>query len=86
MRIFILSLLSMCAFLAVAQQVPPPLDFVNSQMSEQLKNQTLALSEPELIKTQARLLRLQYAALIEAGFKADEALQIVIAMASADKH
>ena len=70
----------------MAQPLPSPLDFVNSQLSEQLKNQTLALSEPELIKAQARLLRLHYEALIAAGFTADEALKIVIAMAGADKN
>jgi hypothetical protein len=54
MRFLTLTLLSMFSSVTLAQQVPPPLDFVNSQQSEQLKNQTLALSEPELIKAQAR--------------------------------
>lgn len=84
MRILTLTLLF--SSVTLAQQVPAPLDFVNSQLSEQIKNQTLALSEPELIKAQARLLRAHYEALIEAGFKADEALRIVIAMAGAKKH
>jgi len=33
-----------------------------------LLNQTLALSEPKLIKAQAELLRQHYEALVEAGF------------------
>lgn len=61
------------------------LNFMNEQLSEQLLNQTLALSNPQLVKAQAELLRKHYDALIKTGFSKDEALQIVIAMASQDK-
>jgi hypothetical protein len=45
----------------------------------------MALSEPKLVKAQAQLLRKHYTALVQSGFSKDEALQIVIAMASQDK-
>jgi predicted NAD/FAD-binding protein len=61
------------------------LNFMNEQQSEQLLNQTMALSEPKLVKAQAELLRKHYEALIQSGFNKDEALQIVIAIASQDK-
>jgi len=61
------------------------LNFMNEQLSEQLYNQTMALSEPKLVKAQAALLRKHYSALVESGFSKDEALKIVIAMASQDK-
>jgi hypothetical protein len=48
-------------------------------------NQTMALSDPKLVKAQAELLRKHYEALIQSGFNKDEALQIVIAIASQDK-
>ena len=60
-------------------------NFMNEQLSEQLLNQTTVLSDPRLIKAQAELLRKHYEALIESGFSKDEALQLVIAMASQDK-
>jgi hypothetical protein len=61
------------------------LNFMNEQLSEQLLNQTIALSAPKLVKAQAQLLRKHYEALIESGFSKDEALQLVIAMASQHK-
>lgn len=61
------------------------LDFVNQQLTEQLLNKTRALSNPELIKAQAHYYRSMYQALIESGFSKDEALKVVVAMASADK-
>lgn len=62
------------------------LNFMNEQLSEQLLNQTIALSDPNLVKAQAALLRKHYDALVLSGFSKGEALQIIIAMASADKH
>jgi hypothetical protein len=62
-----------------------PLNFMNEQLSEQLLNQTIALSNAKLVKAQAELLRKHYEALIQSGFSKDEALQLVIAMASQDK-
>jgi hypothetical protein len=62
------------------------LNFMNEQLSEQLLNQTIALSEPNLVKSQADLLRKHYDALVLSGFSKSEALQIVIAMASVHKH
>jgi len=61
------------------------LNFMTEQLSEQLLNQIVALSEPKLVKAQAELLRKHYEALIKTGFSKDEALQLVIAMASQDK-
>lgn len=61
------------------------LNFMNEQLSEQLFNQTMALSEPKLVKAQAELFRKHYTALVESGFSKDEALKIVIAMASQDR-
>jgi hypothetical protein len=66
-------------------KLPEP-NFLNEQLSAQLLNQTKALSDPSLIKAQSELLRAQYQALIEAGFSKEEALQIVIAIASRDKN
>jgi len=70
---------------SINAQEKKPLNFMNEQLSEKLLNQTLALSEPKLVKAQAKLLRKHYEALIETGFSKDEALQLVIAMASQDK-
>ena len=61
------------------------LNFMNEQLSEQLYNQTIVLSEPKLVKAQAELFRKNYEALIQSGFSKDEALQIVVAMASQHK-
>jgi hypothetical protein len=61
------------------------LNFMNEQLSEQLFNQTIALSEPKLVKAQAELLRKRYTALVQSGFSKGEALQLVIAMASQHK-
>lgn len=58
------------------------LDFVNQQLAEQMLNQTRALSNPQLVKAQADLYRAMYEALIKSGFSQEEALQIVVAMAS----
>jgi hypothetical protein len=78
----------LCGFTApvLAQQHISQSNFLNDQRAEQLKNETRANSEPELIKAKARLYRLQYQGLIEAGFNKDEALKIVIALASSDKN
>jgi hypothetical protein len=69
----------------VNAQESKPFNFMNEQLSEQLLNQTTVLSDPRLVKAQAELLRRHYEALIESGFSKDEALQLVIAMASQDK-
>ncbi len=69
-----------------AEEPNPKLNFMNAQLAEQLLNQTMALSDPQLIQAQANLLRQHYLALIESGFSKDEALQIVIALASRDKN
>jgi hypothetical protein len=61
------------------------LNFMSEQLSEQLFNQTIALSEPKLVKAQAELLRKRYTALVQSGFSKGEALQLVIAMASQHK-
>ncbi|MFT5676652.1 MAG: hypothetical protein ACI808_002598 [Paraglaciecola sp.] len=79
------ALISIIPTIALAQGNSNTLDFLNSQQSEQLKNNTLALSDPALVKAQAQLYRKHYEALIEAGFSKDEALKIVIAMAQRDK-
>jgi hypothetical protein len=60
------------------------LDFVNQQLAEQMLNQTKALSNPSLVKAQADYYRAMYQALIESGFNKDEALKIVVAIASKD--
>lgn len=65
-----------------AQQIGNPLDFVNAQLAEQLKNQMRAMSDPELIKAQAAYHRKYYLALIDQGFTKEESLQIIIALAS----
>jgi hypothetical protein len=62
------------------------LNFMNEQLSEQLYNQIMASSDPKLIKAQAELLRKHYQALVKSGFSKDEALKLVIAIASQDKH
>ena len=69
----------------VHAQQQKTLNFMNEQLSEQLFNQTIALSEPKLVKAQAELLRKHYTALVQSGFSKDEALQLVIAMASQHK-
>ena len=69
----------------VNAQQQKKLNFMNEQLSEQLFNQTIALSEPKLVKAQAELLRKHYTALVQSGFSKDEALQLVIAMASQHK-
>ncbi|MFQ3197934.1 MAG: ABC-type uncharacterized transport system ATPase subunit [Paraglaciecola sp.] len=67
-----------------AEQVANPLDFLNSQLAEQLKNQMRALSDPELIKAQAAYHREFYLALIDQGFSKEDALKIIVAMAGSD--
>jgi len=64
----------------------PEANFLNEQLSAQLLNQTMALSDPSLIKAQAELLRKHYDALLAAGFNKDEALKIVIAIASRNEN
>ncbi|GAC17592.1 hypothetical protein [Paraglaciecola arctica] len=70
---------------SINAQEKKSLNFMNQQLSEQLLNQTMALSEPKLVKAQAELLRKHYEALIESGFNKDQALQLVVAMASQHK-
>lgn len=70
---------------SINAQEKKPLNFMSEQLAEQLLNQITALSEPKLVTAQAELLRKHYEALIQSGFSKDEALQIVIAMASQDK-
>ena len=67
---------------SINAQETTPLNFMTEQLSEQLLNQTVALSEPKLVKAQADLLRKHYDALVQSGFSKDEALQLIIAMAS----
>jgi len=59
-----------------------PLDFVSEQLSVQLLNNLRAKSTPQLVQAQAQYFRLLYLALIDAGFEANEALKIVVAMAT----
>lgn len=73
------------AVTSINAQESKQLNFMSEQLSEQLLNQTVALSDPKLIKAQANLLRKHYEALVKTGFSKDEALQLVIAMASQDK-
>jgi hypothetical protein len=80
----LLTTFTFITFNAQGQQVGNPLDFVNSQLAEQMKNQVRAMSNPDLIKAQAVLQRKYYEALIEAGFSKEEALKIVVARASGD--
>jgi len=70
---------------SVNAQQTQPLNFMNEQLAEQLLNQTLALSDPKLVKAQAQLLRKHYEALMHSGFTKEEALKIIIAIASQDK-
>ena len=71
---------------SVNAQERKQLNFMNEQLSEQLYNQIMASSDPKLIKAQAELLRKHYEALVQSGFSKDEALQLVIAIASQHKH
>lgn len=85
----IVLILVLCAFwtdILHGQNSPelPAANFLNEQLSAQLLNQTIALSDPTLVKAQAMLLRKQYDALIEVGFSKAEAMQIVVALASRD--
>lgn len=73
------------SFGGVNAQEKRQLNFMNEQLSEQLLNQTIALSDPKLVMAQAQLLRKHYEALVHSGFSKDESLLIVIAMASQDK-
>jgi hypothetical protein len=70
---------------SIQAQERKQLNFMNEQLSEQLFNQTMAQSEPKLVKAKAELLRKHYEALIQSGFSKDEALQLVIALASPHK-
>ena len=85
----VITLIALCTFSAgplfaqTIHKLPP--NFMNDQLSEQLLNQTTALSEPKLVKAQAELLRKHYEALIQTGFNKEEALKITIAIASQDK-
>ncbi|MFQ3189013.1 MAG: hypothetical protein ACI936_000133 [Paraglaciecola sp.] len=88
MRKICIPIISMLVFAVgtIHAQERKQLNFMNEQLSEQLLNQTIALSDPNLVKAQAALLRKHYDALVLNGFSKSEALQIIIAMASADKH
>jgi hypothetical protein len=92
MRKICIPIISMLVFAVgtIHAQERKQLNFMNEQLSEQLSeqllNQTIALSDPNLVKAQAALLRKHYDALVLNGFSKSEALQIIIAMASADKH
>jgi hypothetical protein len=59
-----------------------PLDFVSEQLSVQLLNNIRAKSTPQLVQAQAQYFRLLYLALLDAGFDAEQALKIVVAMAT----
>jgi hypothetical protein len=91
MKKFSIGLIGLIALGAVsigtadAQNKHKPNNFMNEQLSEQLHNQTVALSDSKLIKAQAELLRKHYEALIDSGFSKDESLKIIIAMASRDR-
>ncbi|PKG99703.1 hypothetical protein [Paraglaciecola sp. MB-3u-78] len=87
MKIICISMTLILAFAvtSINAQESKQLNFMSEQLSEQLLNQTVALSDPKLIKAQANLLRKHYEALVKTGFSKDEALQLVIAMASQDK-
>jgi hypothetical protein len=88
MRKICIPIISMLVFAVgtIHAQERKQLNFMNEQLSEQLLNQTIALSDPNLVKAQAALLRKHYDALVLNGFSKSDALQIIIAMASADKH
>ncbi len=80
-------IITMLVFFAgsIQAQERKQLNFMNDQLSEQLFNQTVAQSEPKLVKAKAELLRKHYEALIQSGFNKEEALQLVIALASSQK-
>ncbi|MEP1446748.1 MAG: hypothetical protein ABJK37_11615 [Paraglaciecola sp.] len=87
-----ISIVVLWSFLAVtfysvkiSAQEQDPLNFMNQQLSAQLLNEVTALSDTKLVKAQAELLRKHYQALIESGFSKDEAMRLVIAMASQHK-
>lgn len=79
-----ITVLALSINISHAQDRANSLNFMNEQLSEQLLNQTLAISESKLVKAQAELLRKHYEALVKTGFTKDEALQIVVALASRD--
>jgi hypothetical protein len=87
MKNICIPIIAMLAFFVstIHAQEGKQLNFMNEQISEQLLNQTIALSEPNLVKSQAELLRKHYDELVLSGFSKSEALQIVIAMASVDR-
>lgn len=64
---------------------PTSLDFVSQQQASQKLNELKAVSTPELIKAQADYYQKMYQALVKSGFDKQEALKIVIAIASSDK-
>ncbi len=80
-------IITMLVFFAgsIQAQERKQLNFMNDQLSEQLFDQTVAQSEPKLVKAKAELLRKHYEALIQSGFNKEEALQLVIALASSHK-
>jgi hypothetical protein len=85
----LVALVAICALSTAssqAQQMGSPLDFVNSQLAEQMKNQVRAMSDPDLIKAQAQLQRTYYDALVEAGFSKEEALKIIVATATGENN
>jgi hypothetical protein len=70
---------------SIADEKPAVLDFVNQQLATQKLNALKATSTPELIQAQAQYYRKMYQALIKTGFDQQQAMQIVVAMASSDK-
>jgi hypothetical protein len=64
---------------------PTDLDFVSQQLATQKLNELKALSTPAIIKTQAEYFRKMYLALIKSGFSEEQALSIIVAMASKDE-
>lgn len=81
----IAAVLTVFVAFADAQEPKRPSNFMSAQLSEQLLNETQALSHDKLVNAQANLLRKHYLALIDAGFTKSEALKIVVAMAGQDK-
>lgn len=78
---------SMCIFTgnvhAQSQMPPPPSAGPNMNiLVPMLKAQLDALSNPELLDAQAKYFRALYLSLKEQGFTDEQAMQIVVAMAS----
>ncbi|WP_158968980.1 hypothetical protein [Paraglaciecola sp. L3A3] len=85
MKILMLVFIAVSFAAQSADKKPMGLDFVNQQQATQKLNELRAMSTPELITTQAEYFRKMHQALIASGFSKEEALKIVIAMASSNK-